>query len=230
MNEENLQEQTDTLLDSTFKEKKDLHIFRKLFHMTPGLFLIFLILKEVYPTYLIIVTLGLAFLLVSLFETIRIKYKKVNNLTMAISKPFIRKEEIKEYSGVPFYLAGCFICLLAFNKDIALLSIFYLALGDPFSSFMGILFGSDSHKFANGKSIVGLVSGIIICFMITVLYGTFIKDWDISYLYVVSIFGGLAGGLSECFVPDQINDNLFIPVVSALILSIVFSNFAVIPK
>lgn len=206
------------------KEKKDMHLLRKLFHMIPGLSLVYVIQSKLYPIYLLTVFLGLCFIISVLVEAIRIKYKSVNDLTIGLSKYIIRKEELKEFSGVPFYIGGCFIVLLAFNRDIASLSILYLALGDPFSSIMGIGWGQDSFKFKNGKSIVGMIGGITICMIITMIYGTF-KGWDINSLYAISLFGGLAGGLSETFALDEINDNIFIPLVSALILSIVFSNY-----
>lgn len=211
------------------KDKKDLHLFRKFFHAIPGIVLVYLIQFKIFPTYLIIVFLGLAFLASVVIESIRIKYKRINDIAVGLSKYFIRKEEIKELSGVPFYLAGCFISLLAFGKDIASLSILYLAIGDPIASTFGILFGENGKKIKNNKSLIGLVGNIAISICITILYGT-IKEWDIQIIYQISLFGGLISGFTELLCPEEINDNFFIPVVSALLLSMVFSNFMIVPK
>jgi dolichol kinase len=219
----------DSDLSSDIKEKKDLHLFRKFFHMLPGLLLIYLIQFKVYPTYLIIVVLGFLFLISALIESIRIKYRKVNELAIGISKYFIRKEELKELSGIPFYIAGCFISLLAFGKDIASLSILYLAIGDPVASFFGILWGEHSKKFKNGKSLIGTLGNIAICTCLTIIYGT-VQGWDLQIIYQISLFGGMISGFTEAFAPEEINDNVFIPVVSALLLSMVFSNFMIVPK
>lgn len=55
------------------------------------------------------------------------------------------------------------------------------------------------------------------------IYGTMI-GWDLQTIFTLAFFGGLAGGLSETFVIDDINDNLFIPLVSATVLSVVYAN------
>ena len=60
----------------------------------------------------------------------------------------------------------------------------------------------------------------------TMVYGT-ILNWDVSLIYPLAFYGGLAGGLSETFVLEDINDNLFIPVVSATVLSIVYANLLI---
>jgi dolichol kinase len=88
---------------------------------------------------------------------------------------------------------------------------------------MGIKYGAGSHKFQNGKSIVGTLGGITICMIATMVYGTLV-DWELSTIFPLAFFGGLAGGLSETFVIEDINDNLFIPLVSATVLSVVYAN------
>lgn len=112
---------------------------------------------------------------------------------------------------------------IIFNTHIATLSILYLAFGDPLASLVGIKYGAGSHKFSNGKSIVGTLAGITVCMIITMVYGTAV-NWTLSTIFPLAFFGGLAGGLSETFVIDDINDNLFIPLVSATVLSIVYAN------
>lgn len=211
----------------TIKEKKDLHLLRKFFHMLPGLFIVYLVQAQVFTHVKLMLLLGFCFILSLIVDTIRIKYNTINKMAIGLSKYIIRKEEIKEFSGIPYYLGGCFLVLLAFNKDIASLSILYLAIGDPFASFMGIQWGQESAKFKNGKSLVGTIGGIICCIIITMLYGTY-KEWDLNSLYAISFFGGLAGGLSETFSFEELNDNFFIPFVSAVVLSIVFSNYFVV--
>lgn len=205
------------------KEKKDLHLMRKVWHCIPGLALVAIIYYKLIPHYTLVILLGLAFLGVSCLELLRLNYRQFNKLTIKFSKHIIRREELKQISGVPYYLGSCFLVLLIFNTHIACLSILYLALGDPFASLMGIKYGAGSHKFQNGKSIVGTLGGITICMIATMVYGTLV-DWELSTIFPLAFFGGLAGGLSETFVIEDINDNLFIPLVSATVLSVVYAN------
>ena len=208
---------------SPIKAKKDLHLMRKIWHCLPGLALVTNIYNQWLPHYLLVILLGLGFLAVSFGELLRLNYKQFNRLTIHFSKHIMRREELKNISGVPYYLGSCFLVLLIFNTHIATLSILYLALGDPFASFMGIKYGEGSHKFANGKSIIGTLGGITICMIATMVYGTLV-GWEVGTIFPMAFFGGLAGGLSETFVIEDINDNLFIPLVSAAALSIVYAN------
>lgn len=149
-------------MENQIKEKKDLHLMRKLWHCLPGLALAGIVYTKLIPTFVLVILLGLGFLAVSFVELLRLNHKQFNTWTIKFSKHIIRKEELKQISGVPYYLGSCFLVLLIFNTHIATLSILYLALGDPFASIMGIKYGEGSHKFSNGKSIVGTLGGITI--------------------------------------------------------------------
>ena len=208
------------------KQKKDLHILRKIWHMIPGVSLVIFIYYRPIPLYLITILLGVAFLTVAFIELLRLNYRQFNKLTIKFSRHIIRREELKQISGVPYYVGACFLVLLFFNVHIASLSILYLAFGDPLASFFGIKFGEGSYKFKNGKSLIGTLAGITVCMITTMVYGT-ILNWDVSLIYPLAFYGGLAGGLSETFVLEDINDNLFIPVVSATVLSIVYANLLI---
>lgn len=210
-------------MDQPLKAKKDLHLLRKFWHSLPGLALVVFIHLQIIPLFVLIPLLGLAFIIVAALELLRLNYRQFNKLTIKFSRHIIRREELRQISGIPFYLGSCFLVLLIFNVHIAQLSILYLALGDPFASFMGIKFGGDSYKFANGKSIIGTLGAISICMISTMVYGTLI-NWPLSTIFPLAFFGGLAGGLSETFALEDINDNLFIPLVSATVLSIVYAN------
>ena len=205
------------------KEKKDLHLLRKLWHCLPGLSLALVLYFKILPVYAVVILLGLGFLTVSFIELLRLNHRQFNTWTIKFSKHIIRREELKQISGVPYYLGSCFLVLLIFNTHIATLSILYLAFGDPLASLVGIKYGAGSHKFSNGKSIVGTLAGITVCMIITMIYGTAV-NWSLATIFPLAFFGGLAGGLSETFVIDDINDNLFIPLVSATVLSIVYAN------
>ncbi len=210
-------------MSQEIKEKKDLHLLRKIWHCLPGLALCCVIHYKIIPLYLTILLLGLTFIVVSFIELLRLNHRKFNTWTIKFSKHIIRREELKEISGVPFYLGSCFLVLLIFNTHIAILSILYLAFGDPFASLMGIKYGSGSYKFSNGKSIIGTLGGITICMVVTMIYGL-IVGWELQTIFTLSFFGGLAGGLSETFAVDDINDNLFIPLVSGTVLSVIYAN------
>ena len=171
--------------------------------------------------------LGVSGLGVCFFEILRLRNKKVNLLTLKTANLVMRKEEMMEISGTPYYLISCFLVLLFFPKEIAILSILYLAIGDPVASIFGILYGEDAYRLKNGKSIIGTIAGVCFCITITI-YGGFLFHWTLPQIYVISFFGGLAGGLSEAFSLKEINDNLTIPLFSAIILQGLFIQLGMI--
>ena len=92
-------------------------------------------------------------------------------------------------------MAGVTVTVAAFPKDVAVLAILYLALGDPFASTIGIRFGKLGPRFSNGKSLIGSLGGLFICAVTTGLF--FIRQLHLSWtLAQVALLGGLAGPLS----------------------------------
>ena len=124
------------------QEKKDIHLIRKIWHMLPGLIISYIIYFNAFNQLLLSILLGLLACTTYFFELIRLNNKKINMMAIKTTKLIIRKEELKEISGVPYYLFASFLVSFFFQKEIAALSILYLAIGDPVASFFGIKFAS----------------------------------------------------------------------------------------
>jgi dolichol kinase len=132
----------------------------------------------------------------------------------------MRACEVNRLSGIPHYLAATILAISIFPKPVAILSILYLALGDPIASLIGILYGSEGPRFASGKSLVGTTAGVLTCALAT---GLFLKTSPVSSLnwMLLTVVGGLAGGLAE-LVPLEVDDNFSIPVISGFVLWLAF--------
>lgn len=214
-------------MKKTLKKRSDLHLARKFWHMIPGLIISLIIFFEPINLFLFTLILGVSGLMVGFFEILRLRNDQVNLLAIKTAKIVMRKEELREISGTPYYLLSSFIVLLFFPKEIAILSILYLAIGDPIASIFGIKFGKDSYRFKNGKSVVGTIASVSFCMVITLFLGLFF-NWNTSQLYTISLFGGLAGGLSETFNIEDINDNFTIPLISAIVLQGIYLQLGLI--
>lgn len=207
------------------REKKDLHIPRKIWHSVPGIGISLIAYFDVMPMYSLTILLGLAFLVSATVEILRLNYRQLNRWTIRLSRHIIRRSELKQITGTPYYLGAAFLVFMIFNKDIAILSLMYLAIGDPIASAFGISFGQDGYKFKNGKSVVGTVACGAFCMVFSMFYGI-AAGWDLKQIFLMSFFGSIAAALSETFAIEDVNDNLFIPLVSALTLAVVYSNLA----
>lgn len=207
------------------KEKKDLHIARKIWHAVPGVVIATVAYFQVMPVAYLTVLLGVAFLISAAVEIMRLNYRQLNRWTIRFSRHIIRRSELKQISGTPYYLGSAFLVFLIFKVDIAILSLLYLAIGDPIASAFGIRFGDGAYRFKNGKSVVGTLACGAFCMVLTMFYGS-LMGWDLRQIYVLSFFGATAAALSETFAIEDINDNLFIPLVSAVALSVAYLNLA----
>lgn len=122
---------------------------------------------------------------------------------------FERKDARFPGEGAIFFITGSLIALALFPKDIALASIMVLAFGDSMATVFGTHIGKRKIK---NKSLEGSVAGLIFGF-----FG--------AWLFVdahLAFFGCLAAMAFEAieirFMKQRLNDNLFIPIIAAIIM------------
>lgn len=128
---------------------------------------------------------------------------------------FERDKDMKEFPGRgPFYfLLGIIICLLFFPKDIAYASILILSAGDSFNHF----FNRQPHHIPlpwnKRKNWYGLGFGILM----GTFFGAFFVPWHLALLAssVAITLESFPIRISHLYL----NDNVFVPLVSAIILS-----------
>lgn len=209
-----------SVLHSYLANRSDLHLLRKLWHVSTGM-LIFLVywLSDLtqYEAFLI---LGGLFVIFTASECIRLRSERINALAIRIWGPVMRSHEALKFSGTPYYLASCALVVLVFPKTIALLSVLFLAVGDPMASLVGILAKGRGIRFANGKSLAGTLAAVAVCFVISWVFLSYLGVSQHREVY--AIVGALAGGLAE-HIPFGWDDNLSIPLVSGLALWITSS-------
>lgn len=199
-------------ITSPLRLRTDLHIARKIWHMSSGLTGLFIYKKvdanpEHAATYLLILAL-LAFA----FEYLRLKNNTINNLLMMVAGPVMRESERTSVSGLPFYALGISLSLFFFPERIALLATLFLIFADPIASFCGILFGRD--KILPNKSMQGTIAAYSVCYVVTLCYGLYYLPTSLD-LVLFATLAGAVGAISE-MCSQFVDDNLCIPVISGL--------------
>nr|BDT27082.1 phosphatidate cytidylyltransferase [Bacteriovorax sp. HI3] len=208
-------------ITSPLRLRTDLHLTRKIWHISTGLAGLVAYKKSGISVdnvaYILLAFAVAAFL----FEFLRLRNPKVNQVAMLLMKPVMRESERNSVSGLPFYALGVSLALFFFPERIAILAILFLIFADPIASFFGILYGRD--KILPNKSLQGTIAAFSVCYLATIVYGL-IYVGPSTHLLVFAIMAGIIGAISE-MCSQFVDDNLCIPVVSGLGLYLV--NFIV---
>jgi dolichol kinase len=151
----------------------------------------------------LIVTAGI-FAVAIVLETLRIK----GFMRIAFIDKNMKKEESNRLSGSFFYILSGLITIILFEKTVAVSSLFILSIADPLSSLLGSRFG---RVRLFGKSVEGTMAFFVVSFLILRVF---------SFSVPVALPGAVIASLTELFSSRFIDDNLSIPIVTAVSLTL----------
>lgn len=189
---------------------KNIEPKRQLFHMLFGIIIVVLLiyglLRITHLFFLVVIGIMLSFL--SKKFKIPIIFWFLEN--------FEREKDLKEFpgKGVIFYLIGVFLVLSFFPLDIAMPSILILAFGDSVSRLFGIRYGKTRHFLTDKKFLEGFIAGLIAGFIGAKVF----LPWHEAL--IASFFAMLAEGLEIKIGAEQIDDNIIIPLVAGISISV----------
>ena len=172
-----------------------------------------------------------------IFELLRFKVDFVQSLFLKLFHFIMKKNEKQKFTSVTPYFLSCSITLLLFPKEITIISLLFLTLGDPIASFMGSRFGKT--KLKNNKSWEGFFSFVLFTFMIgfTVIYifsnilktdNLFLNNsifFNVMILAITCLITGFTELFCGNYMKGLIDDNLLIPISSSLCFSLIFMSF-----
>jgi len=180
-----------------------LELRRQLFHLTLGIFFIALFyfgLLSVRALFVILIT--------GLFLAIVSTKLDIPGVAWFLEK-FDRKDARFPGEGAFFYVLGCFIVLGVFPRDIAFGAIMVLAAGDSFATLVG---SSVGKQRIGKKTAEGLLAGIIAGFVGALFFV------DAVAAFIGSIAAMLTETLEIRFFGKSVDDNLFVPVIAAIVM------------
>ena len=185
-------------------------MYRKLYHLGGLIFPIIIIL---FSRKIAIYTSGTLFILVVLFDMFRLQWKELNLFIIKKLPIRFKRKEVKNISGSPFFLGGCFITLLLFKPEYAIGGIIYLSIGDMIAVAIGKNFGK--IKIFNKT-----LEGTLAFALSTLLLMMFLKYFGILNLKTTAIIMGSVISAIVEVLPLKIDDNLTIPLTGALALKL----------
>lgn len=211
------------LLMVDLKKRSEIHWARKIWHI---LGVCIIILAYAYlPLWLARTLMGIAWLVFVPLDFLRQRSPALNDLLMHVFKPFMREYEAHGLAGTTYLLTGASLVVFICPREVALLSLLFLAFADPFASYFGIRFGKD--KIFGHKSVQGSLAAFLICAFATVLF-LYTRSLLLDRLIIVSLLGGLIGALAELIPFGRLDDNLTLPIFSATFLWLLFSLFGAV--
>jgi dolichol kinase len=158
-------------------------------------------------------------------DFIRQKNPEVNRTLSNLFRPIMRSNELNRLAGTSYLLTGALIISLCFNRYVVSLSLLFLAFADPIASYIGIKYGKD--KIFGHKSVQGFVAAFFVCSVLCFIFLFYNQVQE--HLFVVSLFAGLVGATAELIPVWKFDDNLTMPVLSCLGLSVLFYFFNYFP-
>jgi len=114
-----------------------------------------------------------------------------------------------KYTGATWVFIGSTLTVAVFPKEIAVISLIYMSIGDTVAGLVGRKFGK--IKFYD-KTIEGSLAGLIVC----LLSGYLVQ----LSLPLVVVFSGAFAAMFIELLPISIDDNLSVPLFAGTIMVI----------
>ena len=151
-------------------------------------------------------------LLFIFFDFLRLKSNLIKSLFRLFFNEMLKDHELKgKFTGATWVMISSTIVILIFSKNIAVISIAFLSIGDTVAGLYGKFFGR--IKIGN-KTLEGFLAGLFSCLMVSYFYTPI-------PLYI-SATGAFFAMLIE-ILPLPFDDNLKIPIASAAVMSLLSS-------
>ena len=180
-----------------------LELRRKLAHLLVGIALAFLVVSA--PLGFVIACNLLV--LVGLFVSSFLDRKRPNRLLTWLFSRFDRQESFTARGAITFFI-GTLIAIILFAPIYAALSILVLSISDAFATIAGYYAGR--HKLFKNKTAEGSLVFCVCTFLILFLFVAPTK----------ALLTAVIASATEIATPAYIDDNITIPFVTGLLLSL----------
>ena len=190
---------------------KRINLKRKLWHFSAGAFLVSVLIWTYPSKRLPLQILGGASIVLLVIDILRFGTAWGRQLFRVYFGQLAGRKEDEGPNASFFYAVSLFVTVLLFDPRIAMGAIISLAVGDPVAGIVGTIFGRIRLK---GKAVEGAIANLTASFFLINLLVT---------SPLVAFAGAAAGAIVEITHIPKVDDNLSIPIVSGLAMTIVSS-------
>ena len=147
---------------------------------------------------------SLIFCVLLMVEFLRI----TGRLKLGMAGKYLKEKEQNKPTGSTFYAVGALVTILSFHKEVAICSLLVLCISDPVSALVGRRLGR--HPLS-GKSVEGTLAFFCSSLIILMFFSVGLSV-ALPVAFIVT--------LTELFTPGFLDDNLTIPIMTGLALTI----------
>ncbi len=181
---------------------------RRVFHMLAGLSIVMAMCFL--PKLPLLLSLGSVTILFLGFEFIRLRVSGINWWFTSHFGSMLREEEASSVTTSSYVLVAALVSYLAFGRDIAILSVSFLAIGDVAAAIVGQHIGRTSLF---GKALEGDLACFFSCLAIGfVLY---YAGLDVG---PVTVMAGAVGATVGQAIKMPVDDNLTLPLFAGVLM------------
>jgi len=165
------------------------------------------------PRMVLVIPLGIVTFFFLTFDLLRLKAPAANRWFLSFFKPLLRERESLHLTGASYMATASLIALLAFPRDIAVLALCFLAVGDAVATIVGKRIG---RRKLFGKTLEGNLACFVSCLAIGFIF--YYSGLNIRLLTI--LLGSLIATIVEA-MPLPINDNLTMPLSAGLVATVI---------
>ncbi|KAF1813718.1 hypothetical protein P152DRAFT_457084 [Eremomyces bilateralis CBS 781.70] len=132
---------------------------RKALHVSIGFLVLHFYSRGYQPTHITPFLLS-AFLPITCADLLRHRIPAFNAFYIRVLGALMRESEVDSYNGTIFFLAGTYLVLRVFPKDIGVLGVLLLSWCDTAASTFGRLWGRYTPHIRKGKSLAGTAAAM----------------------------------------------------------------------
>ena len=131
-----------------------------------------------------------------------------------------RPRERYTIPAATWYTVGLVLAVIIGDQTQTQLAVLVLAFGDPIASLAGKRWGR--LKLIRRKSVVGTSAFMLSAFIACAVFLGTTRALPMGSLLAMAAVASCAGAIAELFSDDRIDDNLSIPLVTVVVLALVF--------
>jgi len=184
---------------------------RRLFHMLAGLSIVMAMCFL--PKMTLLLSLWSVTFLFLVFEFIRLRVSGINWWFISLFGSMLREEETTGVTTSSYVLVAALVSYMAFGRDIAILSVSFLAIGDVAAAIVGQHIGR-TRLF--GKALEGDLACLFSCLAIG-----FVLYYAGLHVGSRTIVIGAVGATVGQAIQTPVDDNLTLPLFAGVLMAAV---------